>query len=383
MIIVFESSAMGNSHIGAAPRSLMNGRVLHYYTPSAWVDGRAEAQLSGCLDLPGVSAVAGYPDLHPGRNGPVGAAILADRLHPLLVGSDIGCGMALFALDLPARKFSADKAARRLRVLEEPFHNGAAVLGALGLPPEMVAGLGSIGGGNHFCEVQRVDDLPFGPVAGLENASLCLLVHSGSRAWGEAAFRRHESPAGIIADSDAGRAYLADHDRAVLWAQANRHTIAQRAAEALRCEAVSITDVPHNLVALTPHGWLHRKGAAVAKGGLVPLAGSRDSHSHLLRVTGAVDTPFQSLAHGAGRKHDRAAMHGRLAKNRSTLAGLRRNAFGGQVVCENPDLLIEEAGSAYKPIAGVLADLQTLGLAEAVARLKPLLTYKKAVEGRE
>ena len=43
-------------------------------------------------DIPGIRAVAGMPDLHPGKYGPVGCAILADRIHPAFVGSDAGCG---------------------------------------------------------------------------------------------------------------------------------------------------------------------------------------------------------------------------------------------------------------------------------------------------
>ncbi len=48
------------------------------------------------------------PDLHPGKWGPVGCSILADRIHPPLVGSDIGCSMGLFQLDLPVRKLRID-----------------------------------------------------------------------------------------------------------------------------------------------------------------------------------------------------------------------------------------------------------------------------------
>lgn len=368
------------------PRSLMDGRVLHYYTSQAWIDGRAEAQLSGCLDLPGVLQVAGFPDLHPGRHGPVGAAILAKNLHPLLVGSDIGCGMSLFSLDLPHRKFKTDKAARRLRRLEEPYEDGHNALVDAGLDPSTAAGLGSIGGGNHFCEVQVVEALSEGAArrladVGLHQGGLCLLFHSGSRGWGEAVLRRHENPAGLDPDSDAGRSYLAGHDQAVRWAALNRRILAERVAQAMNCDLKPVADAPHNLVEAVPEGWLHRKGAAQALDAFVPLAGSRDSLSYLLAVTGAGLQPFRSLAHGAGRKHDRQAMHGRLAKNRSTLAGLTRNAFGGQVVCEDPDLLIEEAGSAYKSAAIVAQDLAVLGLAEVAAVLKPLLTYKRAREG--
>jgi release factor H-coupled RctB family protein len=112
----------------------------------------------------------------------------------------------------------------------------------------------------------------------------------------------------------------------------------------------------------------------------VPLAGSRDSYSYLLAPTRAADTPFQSLAHGAGRKHDRSSMHGRIRKTQSDLQALTRTSFGGRVLCEDNDLLIEEAASAYKSPAGVVEDLKSLGLALPIATLKPLITYKKNVE---
>ncbi|MDZ4393736.1 RNA ligase RtcB family protein [Cypionkella sp.] len=370
---------MGISHSG--PNSLAqhaSERVFHYYTPSAWIDGRAEAQLNEVLRLQGVTAVAGYPDLHPGRFGPVGAAMLADRIYPHLVGSDVGCGMSLFSLDLPLRKFSAEKAGQRMRVLETAWEGAESALAAAGIDPAMGFGLGSIGGGNHFCEVLAVDSI-VQPIEGLSRNSLCLLVHSGSRSWGDAFFQSLQGhwTDGLLAEGEAGRHYLQRHDVLVAWAKANRLAIATRAAEALRADLHLISDAPHNLVQGLAGNWLHRKGAAVATGGLVPLAGSRDSLSYVVAVTGAAETPFQSLAHGAGRKHDRASMHGRIRKHRSELERLRRNSFGGHILCEDADLLIEEAGSAYKSAANVLVDLQALGLAEPAAALRPLLTYKK------
>lgn len=364
---------MGNSCSGSAP-AVNGGRITHYFTDAAWIDGRATRQLAGTAALPGMLAVAGYPDLHPGRNGPVGAVFLADRLLPALVGNDIGCGMALFTLDLAPRKFSLDKAARRLRALEGPWDDTPAGRGF---------GFGTIGGGNHFCEVQAVENLTdSAAMLGLAKDRLCLLVHSGSRGLGESTFRRTEGQSALDPESEAGRAYLADHDRAVEWAAANRLAIATRAAQALNADLQLVADAPHNLMAPSDGAWLHRKGAAVATGPAVPLAGSRDSFSYLLEPTGAPATAFASLSHGAGRKHDRASMHGRIRKTQSSLQAQVRTALGGLVMCEDPDLLIEEAGAAYKSAAGVLADLEALGLARSIATLRPVLTYKKTVEGR-
>jgi release factor H-coupled RctB family protein len=127
-------------------------------------------QLESVAAMPGVRAVAGMPDLHPGKFGPVGCAILADRIHPAFVGSDAGCGMALFALDIPFRKLRAEKAADRLRHIERPYDSDiTAEIHAAGLPPSAFdRALGTIGGGNHFCELQAVEDvstLPSGSIA--------------------------------------------------------------------------------------------------------------------------------------------------------------------------------------------------------------------------
>ena len=84
-----------------------------------------------------------------------------------------------------------------------------------------------------------------------------------------------------------------------------------------------------------------------------------------------------SLAHGAGRRYDHASMHGRVRGTKSDLAEMERNAFCGQLICEDKDLLIEEAPHAYKSADNVVADLEACAVAHRLARLNPLLTFKK------
>ncbi|WP_347685824.1 RtcB family protein, partial [Comamonas thiooxydans] len=81
-------------------------------------------------------------------------------------------------------------------------------------------------------------------------------------------------------------------------------------------------------------------------------------------------------AHGAGRKWARTDCMGRL-RPRFTLDELLRTRFGSAVVCADRELVYEEAPQAYKDVDSVVASLQQAGLVELVARLKPLLTYKK------
>jgi release factor H-coupled RctB family protein len=335
------------------------------------------------------------PDLHPGKYGPVGCDILADRLYPQFVGSGIGCGMGLFRLDIPVRKLRLDRLADRLGGLDTPWDGDIdAALGEAGLAATVFASaLGSIGGGNHFCEFQAVEDIvepEIAAAAGLDADSVHLLVHSGSRGLVFSILERHlaSGAAALDIDSDAGRLYHRDHDIAVRWAALNRRIIAMRAAEAARADATVIADLSHNFVELLPQSdanqhttalALHRKGAAPSDRGLVPVPGSRGTLSFLVEPLAAGRTErLASLAHGAGRKYDRASTHGRISTKKSDLDRLARNPFGGLIVCEDRDLLVEESLDAYKSIERVIADLEGFGLARVVATFRPLVTFKTA-----
>ncbi|MEM9267985.1 MAG: RtcB family protein, partial [Pseudomonadota bacterium] len=316
------------------------------------------------------------------KYGPVGCAVLADRIYPQLIGNDIGCGMSLFQLDLPMRKLKLDKAVRRMRKLGDPADTDFADrLEQLGLPTDLFpTSLGTIGGGNHFCEVQTVSRCD--PDADLDTSLTYLLVHSGSRGLGDAVFGALPETAfsGLLSCDES--VYVKRHDQAAHWASLNRQIIAERAAEALRADLRMIVDAPHNLLSREAHGWLHRKGAAKANMPLVPLAGSRDAPSYLLRPVGLTGA-LGSTAHGAGRRYDRASMRGRIGAKQSDITAMERTSFGGRVLCEDRDLLIEEAPSAYKSADQVVADLEMLGVARPVATFHPVLTFKKIrTEGR-
>lgn len=375
---------MGNSERDAGTAHALPAPVHTFYSASSWIEGAAVDQLKTVAAMDGVTAVAAFPDLHPGKYGPVGSAILSANIHTHLIGNDIGCGMTLFALDLPARKLRLDKAAKKLRALEGAWDGPVSErLEEEGLVKDHhAAGLGTIGGGNHFCEIQTVsEDLDSAELAslGLEKGSLVMLVHSGSRSLGASVFSAFSADhTGIDPASETAQAYLAEHDRAVAFARLNRRIIAERAAEALRTDLRLISDAPHNLIERHGDAFLHRKGAAKADEGPIPLAGSRDTLSYLVRPTGRDPASLASLAHGSGRKYDRGSMVGRAGTKKSDRNALERTSFGGYVVCEDRQLLIEEAPIAYKPSGQVLDDLVAARLATPVAALAPLLTFKKA-----
>ena len=166
------------------------------------------------------------------------------------------------------------------------------------------------------------------------------------------------------------------------WAVLNRRVIAERATEAVGAACRAVANLSHNLVEVTGAGVLHRKGTAPADRGLVPIPGSRGTLSYLVEpLTAARPEAQASLAHGAGRKFDRASMHGRIRTGKSDRAKLARNPFGGIIVCEDRDLIVEEAPEAYKSIDRVIADLIEFGLARVVATFRPLVTFKTALAG--
>ncbi|MFA6157928.1 RNA ligase RtcB family protein, partial [Mesorhizobium sp.] len=372
----------------SSPRIVATAHIQHCYSPRTWIEGAALQQLQTVAALPGVTSIAAFPDLHPGKYGPTGIAVLSERLHPQLIGNDIGCGMSLFELDLPLRRLRIDKAVGRLRQIEAEDVDPHAALAGADLPTDLfLEALGTVGGGNHFCELQAVDQADAAGEGLFDRQKLYLLVHSGSRGLGAFVFGRmlglpSAVTAGLDPESAEGRNWLGQHDICVTWASINRRLIAERAASALRSEVRLLADVPHNLVRRRADGFVHHKGsAAVRMGDVAPIAGSRASLSHVVRALDGTGPSLGGISHGAGRKYDRATMHGRVGRNKSERDALLRNAWGGQLICDDRNLVIEEAASAYKDAGQVAQDLADAGLVVPLVTMKPLVTYKRATEG--
>ena len=359
----------------------MTGASIHIVaSPESWIEQAAVDQLHQTARLEGIDRIVGLPDLHAGRGIAVGAAFWSlSHVYPHLVGSDIGCGMGLWRSAMPLRKFRLDAAERKLRGLEDPWPGDhVARLAEAGLPPGLAGeALGTIGGGNHFAELLRVETMH--EDAEIDPAALYLMVHSGSRGLGQAVLDRHlaqHNVAGLIAGEEACARYLAAHDDAMAWAVLNRELIAKRFLDRLGTTGESLLDICHNSV--TPHrgGWLHRKGAAPADKGLVVIPGSRGDMTYLVRPQQErADEALHSLAHGAGRKWSRSEAKDKLVR-RFSITDLERTKLGSRVICEDRDLIYEEAPQAYKDIHQVVRDLEQAGLIDLIATLRPLITYK-------
>jgi release factor H-coupled RctB family protein len=391
------------------------GVVRLFASTKSWVEGEALRQLYATAKFDGMCLAVGFPDLHPGKGSPVGVAFVSKGLiYPHVIGGDIGCGMALFRTDLPRRSAERVGGWADLRFdLEHPWEGDVTeVLDASELEStEFDQALGTLGGGNHFAELQMVDevlDARAFKVFGLGKQQLVALVHSGSRGLGESVLQgyvdEHQAN-GSDVESFAASSYLEGHDLAVRWAKANRALVARRFVEALGAEAECLWDGCHNSITPAPCSsrreealinsgtqdagagaeevslltsaatYVHRKGAVATEGEPVIIPGSRGSLSYLVQPLGDGECRAWSLAHGAGRKWARSEARLRM-RERFGMHQLTQTPLGGRVICEQRELLYEEAPAAYKNIEDVIQDLVDAGLVSVIATFRPLLTYK-------
>jgi tRNA-splicing ligase RtcB len=454
-------------------RSDMRVPVRIYADDELWrqiAEDRSLEQAVNVATLPGVTGyVYAMPDVHEGYGFPVGgvaATRAADGvISPGGVGYDINCGVRLLASDLradavrprlepvvhelsrsipsgPGRNPILDLAGPDLdRVLREgcPYllERGLALpediavteaSGALAdADPAQVSDkakrrghdqLGTIGSGNHFVEVQVVDEVFDAAAAGaygLARGQLTVLIHTGSRGLGHqvctdyvrrmdqvmAAHGIHLPDRQLACaplGSAEGQAYFAAMCAAANFAWANRQAItssvrrafAQAFGDAGRLRLVY--DVAHNIAKLERHGdetlCVHRKGATRAFGPAHPetpeqyravgqpvfIPGSMGTASYVLAGTDAgLALSFGSTCHGAGRAMSRGA-----AKRARTGAEVRHEleARGIIVRCPSSGELAEEAPTAYKDVERVVDVVHRAGLARTVARLRPLGVVK-------
>lgn len=370
---------MGNLYLRA-----LSERIHLVAAPDTWIEGAAIQQLETTAKLKGMQAVLGLPDLHPGRGYPIGAVFFTGGLiYPALIGGDIGCGMQLWQTHLQLHTLKINKIEKQLKNLHESLTEEE----RLQLDDSATIGApGTIGGGNHFAELQQVDavyDTAVFEKNSLNQQQLFLLVHSGSRGYGGKILShaiQTYGHKGIEENNPFFEEYLRQHDHALAFAQENRKLIALRILHQLKTAGTPVLDLWHNSVTSASfnnvQGWLHRKGAAPADQGLAIIPGSRGNHSYLVMPNLGSDSAqaLNSIAHGAGRKWMRSECKEKLKKY--NIEQLKRSEFGSRLICDMRELIYEEAPQAYKSIDSVIHALECAGLIRKIARLKPVITYK-------
>lgn len=353
-----------------------------------WIDGAVVRQLYAAAELEGVREVIGFPSVYPGSQFPVGTAIVSEGvLHPQLAGPDLGCGVGFWQTNLSAREVDLDEWSDIRFDLEHPWEgNIVRRLAKADLPANLAPHqLGSLSGGSHFAEVQlveRVYDRKCFASLGLERDHAFIVIHSGSGPVGESVYEEamaRDAAQGIYADSGDAANFLAAQELAIRWAKASRALLAERFATALGASPERVLDVTHNSITTSECNgegtWLHRRGAAAADAGPVLIPGSRGALSYLVEAVDDGATTAASLPHGAGRKWLRSQSR-QKARERFGAERLAETELGGRVVCEDRELLYEEAPMAFKNIERVVRDLLEAGLVRVIASLRPVFTYK-------
>jgi tRNA-splicing ligase RtcB (3'-phosphate/5'-hydroxy nucleic acid ligase) len=441
-------------------------------------EDQALEQVANAATLPGIVRWSiAMPDIHWGYGFPIGgvAAMRLDDgvVSPGAVGYDINCGVRLLVTGLTAEEVrpylpaltdhlfrgvpSGVGAHGRLRLrasdLEDVLLRGAAwaVEHGFGRPedlrtiesegtipgasPEEVSRkaqsrghdqLGTLGSGNHFLEIQQVDEIfdpPTAAVFGLHHpGQITVLIHCGSRGLGHQvcddflgvcgrALPRYgitlpdRQLACVPLSSPEGRSYLGAMAGAANFAFANRQVITHWVREIFATvlgqhvsspELDIVYDVAHNMAKIEEHVvqgermrlCVHRKGAtrgfpaghpdvpAVyrAVGHPVFLPGDMGRYSFVLVGTPvAMAEAFGSTPHGAGRMRSRGAAR-RLLQGVDIVDVLA--ARGILVRAVSRSLLAEEASEAYKDVADVVRVSDGAGLTRRVARLRPLAVVK-------
>lgn len=382
-----------------------NAKVTIISGPKSWIEGAAIAQLEKVAELPGIEHVYGMPGVHPGPGHPIDAVFaVRDHLYPHLVGADIGCGMGWWRVNSTPKR--PERWAKKIRSIEQGVDDPASWLERYGVSPcGFEHSLGTVGHGNHFAEFLVPDGIMDPQTyAQITNDAPCLLlVHSGSRGYGEKILFEHTAQykdAGLPTGTQEAADYITKHEHAMAWAKVNRRVIANRLLDMIGLEAEFLSDIAHNFVAgvLTsvtisdkPPGvgfdgnkyltgttlWYHRKGAIPAYNGPVIIPGSRGAHSYLVEPIPENCVKYgNSLSHGAGRKMSRRDARVKFNAERDSIQKLQRTKFNSIVICENRELLMEEAPEAYKDISRVVQDLVDYDLVKVIAMLKPVITYK-------
>jgi len=366
-----------------------------------WLDDIEEGALMQARNLANLPFVfkwvAIMPDSHQGYGMPIGGVLATSGvIVPNAVGVDIGCGMAACKTSLTEISTEALKSVmgKIRKVIPVGFNHKAEEQRWDGfddapdipiIQRELSSAkkqLGTLGGGNHFIEIQRGDD-----------GHIWLMIHSGSRNFGlKTADEYHKTAqrlcekwysfmpdkdlAFLPIDTDAGNAYYKAMNYCLKFAQANRALMMGRAIDALYSETGATVldeiDIHHNYAAFEHHYGkdvlVHRKGATKATLGLTGIIpGSMGTFSYITEGLGNPESFFSS-SHGAGRRMGRneAKRTLNLESEQVKMAGI---VHGLRSASE-----LDEAPGAYKDIDVVMENQNDL--VKIRVSLSPLANIK-------
>lgn len=368
-----------------------------------YLEDGAEVQAKNLANLPfAYKHIAIMPDAHQGYGMPIGGVLATEGVViPNAVGVDIGCGMSAVKTSLDSVTLDRVKEIiGRIRSdIPVGFSHNKDKVGEERMPEgdwekypvlkreydKARYQMGSLGGGNHFIELQLGND-----------GIVWVMVHSGSRNFGLQVAKYYNDlakklnakwavgipPSWDLAflpiDTDEGRNYLFEMNYCVEFAKANRDLMMTRITgilgEITGCEIVTEVNIAHNYAAPETHFgkevMVHRKGATRAsKGEIGIIPGSQGTKSYIVKGLGN-PLSFNSCSHGAGRKMGRKQAINTLVLEDEQK---RLNDLGIVHSVRNVNDL-DEAPGAYKDIDSVMA-YQT-DLVEVLVELRPLGVIK-------
>ncbi len=372
------------------------------------IDENALEQIKNASSLPfAFHHTALMPDGHLGYGAPIGG-ILATKgvIVPNFVGVDIGCGMC--AVKTSLTEISTDTLKKIMgeirKVVPLGFNKHKETQDEKLMPEKKTAiiiaeeynnalkSLGTLGGGNHFIEIQKGSD-----------GHIWIMIHSGSRNLGFKVANHYNKLAVSLnekwhssvpkswelaflpMDSEEGQSYLKEMNYCVEFALANRKLMMERICEIFNKEfpnlkfmsdstnsSESMINIAHNYASLENHFgqnvFVHRKGATKATEGLVGIIpGSQGTKSYIVEGLGNRES-FISCSHGAGRKMGRKQAKQRLNLEEE-LKKMEGIIHGIRGVGD-----LDEAPGSYKDIQEVMENQKDL--VKVIVELKPLAVIK-------
>ena len=389
----------------------MNVKIINDRPVKIWTDDVEESamqQIENLCTLPFLyHHLAIMPDVHAGMGMPIGGVLACvDAVIPNAVGVDIGCGMCAVKTNWRVEDISSEVLRKQImrgireriplgmdhhkeRQDESYLPQGHDIDKLTVVKAQYISAqhqVGTLGGGNHFIELQRD-----------EQGMLWIMIHSGSRNLGKQVGDHYNKLAVMLNErwhsvvkpelrlaflplrTQEFNDYWAEMQYCVEFALCNRRLMMERIQEVIAdalpgIEFEPMINIAHNYAAWEHHYGknviVHRKGATLAREGIVGIIpGSQGTASYIVEGLGNPDS-FNSCSHGAGRLMSRTA----AVKTLSLEDEVKKLNDQGIVHAIRSQRDLEEAAGAYKDIEQVINN--ELDLVKILTRLLPIAVIK-------